>query len=222
VTGGWPGWVALGVVVLTLWVAPTAAAQVTVATPTATAATAGGPTPSPTGTPNAGGQAARAGWWQEPTPTRTPTRTPTPTPTPQGCRVLISPASASLAVELTGQDSWADGTLGASRVANGCGGGWHVDASTTRFTSGGRALPADALRVTGVAVQVLIGVAPSNDLIYPVLVVADAAPARVFRATGTSGIGVFDLTPGVRLLVPADAYAGGYSGSVTLTMAAGP
>jgi hypothetical protein len=41
-------------------------------------------------------------------------------------------------------------------------------------------------------------------------------------ATGSSGTGLFDLTPGVLLAVPADAYAGVYSGGVTLTLVAGP
>ena len=188
--------------------ASSASAQVAVATPTAT--------PIP------------AAWVATALANLASMATPSLTATPPGaltqspCQILSTPASASLALQLTGQDTWVDGTLGTSRVGNACGGGWRIDASTTGFTSGAHALPADTLRVTGVGVQVLGGVAPINDLAYPVTLVAGAAPARIFRATGSSGIGVFDLTPGVRLFVPADTYAASYSGGVTLTLVAGP
>jgi hypothetical protein len=147
---------------------------------------------------------------------------PAATPTPLPCGMLITPASASLALKLTGANASVDGTLGTSRADAGCSGGWRVDASTTGFTSGTRALPADALRVTGVGVEVIWGTTPINDLAYPVTLVAGAAPARIFRATGSSGRGVFDLTPSVRLTVPAETYAGSYSGGVTLTLVTGP
>lgn len=90
----------------------------------------------------------------------------------------------------------------------------------TRFATGERALPADALRVVGVDVQIVDGSAPTNRLSYPVVVAADAPPVRVFSAA--SGRGVYVLAPRIHLAIPADTYAARYSGAVTLTLAAGP
>jgi hypothetical protein len=196
------------------------------ATPISTGApgvvTVGGASPTPGGGPAAATATPTPGMRTLLVVPR-PTNTPTPTPTPAACGVLITPASASLSLQLTGADASVEGTLGTSRAGAVCGGGgWRVDASTTSFTSGARSLPADALRVTGVDVDVLLGAAPNNNLTYPVTIVAGAAPTRIFRASGSSGVGLFDLTPGVRLFVPADAYAGSYSGEVTLTLVAGP
>src|SRR5207245_1208359 len=140
---------------------------------------------------------------------------------PSACRSITTPSGATLAVQLTGVDVAAQGSLGDAWVSNFCLGGWHVDAAVTRFTAGTQTLPTTALSVSGVTVQVVGGSAPVNSTTYPVTLTADAAATRIFTSTASSGSGTFVLTPQLRLVVPADTYAASYAASVTLTLAAG-
>ena len=155
------------------------------------------------------------------TPTRTPTVTPSPTPTGP-CQLFTAASSASLPVQLTGGDVTATGTLADLSVTSGCATGWHLDAATTQFVAGQRTLPTNALQVTGVAVQVASGTAPTNGVTYPVALVGGGGTSRIFAAANGTGVGNFVLTPKVNLTVPAATYAGQYAATITLTLSAGP
>ena len=205
--------------------AATAAFAAATPTPTPTPTPTRTPTPTETGTPTprAPPPTATASAAAAPSPTPAPAAaTPTPAPVSGGCGTITTPGGAAFSVALTGLDTAADGQLGDVWVTSSCAGGWHVDAAASALADGAHALPGDALAVTAVTVRVVGGLAPTNNVAYPVVLVADAAPVRLFAATGSSGVGGFVLEPQLRLSVPADAYAGSYAGRLTLTLAAGP
>ena len=47
-------------------------------------------------------------------------------------------------------------------------------------------------------------------------------PLKIASAAAGGGRGVYDLTPGFRLTVPAESYAGSYTATVTVDMTKGP
>ena len=66
---------------------------------------------------------------------------------------------------------------------------------------------------------------PTNSQTYPVGVPVGATPptaARYFNAATSSGKGKFTNTPEVDVFLPANADAGSYSSTLTLTAATGP
>jgi hypothetical protein len=47
-------------------------------------------------------------------------------------------------------------------------------------------------------------------------------PTKFFEADANSGMGIFTVTTTVNILIPGNAYAGGYSGTITVTSISGP
>ena len=108
--------------------------------------------------------------------------------------------------------------------------GWHVTLASTLFTTSSlhkHTLPETALSVTGLsAVCQSASCNPVNNKIrYPVLVPAgNAAPHTVtfYDSTGNNtGTGSFTVTVSINVLVPGNAYAGTYTGTITITLIAG-
>lgn len=111
----------------------------------------------------------------------------------------------------------------------GTGAGWKVTITSTLFTNGdGKTLADDAAEITGIAVDCDDGTCtdPENGVGYPLTIPADvvapAEAATLFNAGADKGMGDFTLTPTFKLSVPANAYAGSYSSTITLDIASGP
>lgn len=106
----------------------------------------------------------------------------------------------------------------------GTGQGWNVDIAADQFSDGsGHTLPADALSVTAVSAAATSqsAVAPDNSASsYPITV--NTTAANFFDAADNTGMGSFDLTTSLELVVPATTYAGTYTSNVTITAAATP
>ena len=49
-----------------------------------------------------------------------------------------------------------------------------------------------------------------------------SAPTKFFEADANSGMGIFTVTTTINILIPGNAYAGSYSGSVTIASVSGP
>jgi len=144
-----------------------------------------------------------------------------------GALTMSNGATASLNTTLNGLDLVVSGDLGALTVADatGSGQGWNLTVTGTSFTANGKALPNDALTITGITVVKNAGKVPANTIGYPVAVPLGAsAPTAVkfFSASADSGMGKFTITPAVALSVPAETYAGSYSSTITLSVVAGP
>ena len=145
-----------------------------------------------------------------------------------GPLTLTNAPTMSLTTTLDGSDLVVTGSLGDSTVidATGSGAGWRLTIAGTTFkNAAGKALPSDALTISGVTVVKNSGKAPTNTTSYPVTVpTADSAPPAVkfAAAAADSGMGKFTVTPSIALAVPADAYAGDYGSTLTISIVAGP
>ena len=110
--------------------------------------------------------------------------------------------------------------------------GWNVTITSTQYTTGTtpkRTLPTTASTITGVTAVCTTGqtclTMPQNTVTYPVAVPAgNPAPTAVkfYNAQALSGIGTFDLSTTIKVTVPANAYAGMYTSTVTLAYVNGP
>ncbi len=110
--------------------------------------------------------------------------------------------------------------------------GWNVTITSTQFTTGTtpkRSLPTTASSVTGVTAVCTAGqtclTMPQNSVTYPVAVPAgNPAPTAVkfYNAQALTGLGTFDLSTTIKVAVPANAYAGNYTSTITLAYVSGP
>jgi len=106
--------------------------------------------------------------------------------------------------------------------------GWNLSGTSTTFTNGtGQTLPTTATTVTTGSAASVAGTCllPTNSIGYPVTLPAAAtAPAAVklHNAAANTGLGPSTVTLAFGLAVPANAYAGTYSSTWTLTLASGP
>lgn len=115
--------------------------------------------------------------------------------------------------------------------ATGSGTGWNMTITSTQFTTGGgtpHTLATSASSLTGVTVSCVSGATctnPTNAITYPLTVpAASTAPTAVkfFNAAANTGMGNFTLTPTINVTIPANAYAGTYTSTVTLAIVSGP
>lgn len=136
------------------------------------------------------------------------------------------------ATTLNGQDK----TVTASQPldiadATGSGSGWNITATSTLFKSGTYFLPAGATTI-GTApnapscdTNVTCTPGGSTTVSYPyTLPAAASAPTatKVFNAPARTGMGDQTVTPTWRLGIPANAYAGNYTSTWTLSLVSGP
>jgi hypothetical protein len=175
-------------------------------------------------------------------PTVPPTASPTPTqPAQQGISLSFP---LTFDIVLDGQDHAA---LASHVIAVGdttrTGDGWRLTISASQFSTGGpspRTLPLTALTIgqgsgqsfhgptilsgsTGaieprntlpIATQLSVPAAPANG--------GSAAPATFFGAAPGTGLGSFQIEIPYSLSVPANAHAGTYTTTITLTQLTGP
>jgi len=149
-----------------------------------------------------------------------------------GTLSLTTSAAPSVSVTLNGSDQTP--TYTAALAANddtGSGSGWNLTITSTQFTTGGGSphlLATTASSLTGVA-MVCAGPGtctnPTNAITYPVAVPAGAGPpaaVKFYNAAANTGMGHFTVTPTVGVTIPANAYAGTYTSTLTLSVVSGP
>ena len=157
------------------------------------------------------------------------TITATATVTGAGSVSLASGATTSLASTLDGTDQTVTYQLPLTVVdARGTGGGWNLTITSTTFTTGTRSLAPNASSLTTVASACNAGSTctnPTSSITLPVAVpAATTAPTAVkfFNSAAYTGMGSFTVTPTVSVSIPGNAYAGTYTSTVTVAVAAGP
>ena len=132
---------------------------------------------------------------------------------------------SSVAINGTNQDPTATATIDVNDDT-GTGDGWKITFSASQFTSvEGKTLAGTALSITGVsAANNGSGTytAPTSDVSYASAVVPEAGTVTLFNADDDTGMGHFRLTPAFKVHIPANAYAGTYSSTFTVTVASGP
>jgi hypothetical protein len=115
--------------------------------------------------------------------------------------------------------------------STGSGSGWNATITSTRFTTGGatpRTLAATASTITGVTSVCATGTCtmPTNAVAAGALQVPAGAtapaPVKFVNAAADSGMGQFTVTPTVSVAIPANAYAGTYTTTLTLASVSGP
>jgi len=109
--------------------------------------------------------------------------------------------------------------------------GWNVTITSTQFTTDSpvQTLATAASSVTGVTEVCTAGqtchTMPLNVVTYPVAVPAGIpAPTAVkfYNASANSGFGTFDISTAINITVPANAYIGTYTSTITLAYVTGP
>ena len=141
-------------------------------------------------------------------------------------------SSPSASTTLNGQDQTISYTVpitvSDTRVS---GSGWHLTITSTQFSTSGpdpiRTLPSDASHLLGVQASCMAGsicTHLTNGINYPLLVPAgNMVPAvNFFQAASYTGLGTFAVTPAINLLVPANAYVGTYTSTITVAVVDGP
>ncbi|MBO9533248.1 MAG: hypothetical protein J7513_09775 [Solirubrobacteraceae bacterium] len=112
---------------------------------------------------------------------------------------------------------------------SGTGTGWRLTGTSTTLTAGAFTLPTTATTVTGATRTAGAGNCslPANSVTYPVTLPAAAtAPtaAKIFSAAAGaySGTGAINISLSLAIAVPANARAGTYSSTWTLSLVSGP
>jgi len=174
---------------------------------------------------------------------------PAVTVTPEGVLSLTSPSSLTWAVTGSGgTQSAVDAVSGDQQLTatdnTGSGAGWHVTFSATTFTTGPKSLPSTgAVNFTGSTSSSQASTAPTATCVgsctlptdtttYPVIInTATSAPPvfTIFDTSAATGEGVMTIGGstathpiGWWVQVPASAYAGSYTSTVTLEVVSGP
>jgi hypothetical protein len=137
---------------------------------------------------------------------------------------LNLPSNPTMTATLTGDDQ----TVSYAPVlgvvdARGSGAGWNLQISATTFSDGsGHTL--NQGNVASVAQACKSGstctAATSAGITYPLTVGTTAA--KFFSAATSTGLGKIDVTPTISVAIPGNAYAGGYTSTVTLAATTGP
>ncbi len=104
--------------------------------------------------------------------------------------------------------------------ATGSKAGWNLQATVGVLTAGTDTIPASAHTIQSAAISGTTGTAPVNGISYPMAIPTSAA--KIFSSATTKGMGKSTETFTTQLAVPADAAAGSYSATLTVTIVAGP
>lgn len=145
---------------------------------------------------------------------------------------VSTPASISFSGTLNGLDQTLTNPSAIDvSDATGSGTGWNITATSTTFATAGNthALSATATTVTAAPTDVCDTGATcalaTNGVTYPYsLPAASTAPSatKVYSAAANTGLGNQTITPTWKLAVPANAFAGTYNSTWTLSLVSGP
>ena len=104
--------------------------------------------------------------------------------------------------------------------ATGSKAGWNLQGTIGVLTSGSDTIAAANHTIQSVAVTGVTGTAPVNAIGYPL--VLPTAAAKIYNAGANTGKGKSTETFTTQLAVPADAAAGTYTATFTVTIVSGP
>lgn len=141
--------------------------------------------------------------------------------------------TVAFSATLTGLDQTASTTQAIDvGDATGSGSGWNVTGTSTTFSAGGgHTLPSSATTITSSpsvacdAGATCTTATTTGAVSYPyTLPAAGSAPTatKMFNAATNSGLGNQTVTPTWKVAIPANAYAGTYNSTWTLSLASGP
>jgi hypothetical protein len=166
-----------------------------------------------------------------------------------GTLTLTSPASLTWAATLNGLDqSVVDVISGDQQYtvddATGSGAGWHVTTSATTFTNGSHTLPDTGTFVTTGSVTSIAATTaptatcaatctlPTDSTTYPVAITTAASsptPVTIYDTAAATGLGQVLIggsahtdPVGWWVKVPANASAGAYTSTITMTVVSAP
>ena len=129
-------------------------------------------------------------------------------------------------VTLDGASHTVDGSTSAWRAdAVGENGGWNVTVSSTDFDNGsGKTIDVSNFEICLLDADI---VWVSGDINKPTsaqttFAALSGTGLKIASAAAGKGNGVYDMTPGFRLTVPAETYIGNYTATVTVSISAGP
>ena len=129
------------------------------------------------------------------------------------------------AVTLDGTPQTVSGSTSAWRVdATGETGGWNLTVVSTDFTAATRTIAVSnfTIRLLNSDIVVVPGDLTGPTSTQTTFTSLSGAPLKIASAAVGDGDGVYDLTPGFELTVPAETYAGDYSATLTVDVAVGP
>lgn len=153
-----------------------------------------------------------------------------------GSTLSVAPTGTpSFGITLNGIDQTVTYHLPLTVVdARGSGGGWNLTVTSTAFDDGtgrgaGHTFPTDASTIAGVSTTCGSGstcTTPSNSVSNASLAVPAGSPAptavKFENAGAASGMGTVNLDTTVSVTIPANVFAGTYTSTVTVAIAAGP
>jgi WxL domain surface cell wall-binding len=146
----------------------------------------------------------------------------------EAAALTISSAAISFpGVTLDGDPHTVDGSTSAWRAdATGETGGWNVTVSSTDFDNGsGKTIAVSNFQIRLLDANIVwvsgddINMPTSTQTTFTAL---SGTALKIASAAVDDGNGVYDMTPDFRLTVPAETYAGNYTATVTVSVAAGP
>jgi hypothetical protein len=144
-----------------------------------------------------------------------------------GALSIATPATASFSVALNGVDQTPVYQLPITVTSNGQQNGWHILASATQFVNGTFTFPATASAVLSVTPPAACSggscslPTSSGSVVYPITL-PNTGGAAIYSATTGTGAQTNVMTANVQVSTPANVYAGTYTSTVTVTIAAGP
>lgn len=148
-----------------------------------------------------------------------------------GSLAMAAADAPTLAATLNGTNQNVTDTFNIdAKDTRGTGAGWKLQITSTEFSTGGvtpKTLSTSAASITAASSVCDAGTCtdPTNGTTYPLTVPAGAtAPAAVslYNAALNTGMGDFTVTPTFQVAIPANAFAGTYNSTVTLTIATAP
>ena len=102
--------------------------------------------------------------------------------------------------------------------------GWHIQIAAADFLAGTRVIPAShiSLQIQTASLVGQAGASGNPTSLITTFAPLSNTPQAILNASGSDGIGLYTFTPEFRLTVPAEAYAGDYIATLTITILAGP
>jgi hypothetical protein len=148
--------------------------------------------------------------------------------TPGPLSMDLTPVTQPTAITLNGTDQTE--TFSLPIVVNddtGSGAGWDLTLSLTTFTNSGHTLAADVAEVssqpTATCNSGTCTAASVSGISYPLVLTADGSTtSKFFNAVANTGMGNFTVTTPFSVTIPANAYAGTYSSTFTVSITSGP
>ncbi len=129
-------------------------------------------------------------------------------------------------VTLDGTDRTVDGSTSAWRAeATGESGGWKVTVASTDFSNVASKTIAVAnfqVRLLDTNIVVVSGDSNKPASTQTAFASLSGTPIKIASAAAGTGNGLYDMTPGFRLTVPAETYTGSYTATVTVAISVGP